>query len=292
MNKFIETQYQQAVATDIQIDLPAVSELLLAINDEISNAQPDISKISVLIAKDISLSKSVLWLINSPMYRLPRQITDIRLAVTLLGVDKIRTAVYMPALNSALAIKPGISELLWKISILKAICAAKFVEYIDIVEADDAYIAGLFSNSGQLVFAQQKDDYQRLLQQAVDTGKPVTELEQQHYVVNSSFLAFKLSELWKLPVPVMAAILLQDIEQYSVLEDERIRGLIAILIASNYCIVEMLQAEPLADLVFHENVAQFEYALEELALSKDYFEEIKVEIHDELLKTVDEVLGY
>jgi len=65
-----------------------------------------------------------------------------------------------------------------------------------------------------------------------------------------------------------------------------------VLIASDDCISELFVDEPLSHLLFPLGEARLGYALNELAVSQGYFNEIKIDIHDELLKYVDEVLGY
>ena len=121
--------------------------LMMAINRPV----PEFDEIAKIISLDVSLTYSLLKLVNSAYFALPNRVKDIKQAVTILGLKQLKQWIYL------LSFVPdgGMTEELVKTSFLRAtFCRdlAKTVNNLPI-SADEAYLMGMFSTLSVLLNA-------------------------------------------------------------------------------------------------------------------------------------------
>lgn len=76
-------------------DIPAYYHSYLQIINEIESPDPDIEKIKDVIEKDLSLSYKLLRLINNPVFRPRNEVSSIKQAIVLLGLNEIKKWIYV-----------------------------------------------------------------------------------------------------------------------------------------------------------------------------------------------------
>jgi len=108
---------------------------------EIQSPTVDMNGLTQIISRDPALSFQLLKLINSVAFKRSNTIESIHKAVTLLGLDKIKSWASLLAL-SKLDDKP---EALHRIALVRAIMCEKLSEYLDPEFKDQFYTVGLFS---------------------------------------------------------------------------------------------------------------------------------------------------
>jgi len=264
------------------LELPHYPKVVSALDREIQK-EADIETISKLISKDPAMSQMVLKIINSALFGMPSIISSIYHAVSLLGADKIKIFVLTPNLKDALLMQTDVSEFLWRRSIMSALSASKLTTIVDGIDQDDAYVAGMFQNSGSMILHKHYEDYEDVFTRACENSRPVYVEEFEHYGTSNIVIANSFSKKWTLPSVVSSTLLNQDETDYSEIENRDVRGLTAVLTLSNYLVNEVLEE--------HQEKYTWRYcgncaaALDELLVNEALFvelgEEIKVELNDE-----------
>lgn len=176
---------------------PAVAAKLLGL---LSSPSAEVNEIAELIASDPTLTGQVLRAVNSYQYALRSPVTDIRQAVALVGLNKIRqvatsaaTATYIKRLMTA--------ELLrcWHHSVATAVLAEEIAEACGRF-ANIAFVAGILHDLGRLgLLVAYPDEYSRLMREAEETSIDLLELENQKFGMDHAEIGRTLAQSWALP---------------------------------------------------------------------------------------------
>lgn len=117
---------------------------------EVNSDEPNIKKIEKIISRDVSLTYSLLKLVNSACFALKNRAKSVKQALVVLGIGQLKQWIYLLSFRQDNGEMP--SELI-KISFLRAnFCQelSKQVEGIDI-SISEAYLVGMFSTLGSLL---------------------------------------------------------------------------------------------------------------------------------------------
>jgi HD-like signal output (HDOD) protein len=187
------------------IVIPPRPAVVTAVMDEQRNPEPDTRRIANLIATDVGLSAAVLKTINSPMYGLRRQINAIDQAVALLGMRNVATLVTGLALRN---LGSGQNlERFWDSAARTALIAAHLAKVLGIGNRDDAYLYGLFHDSGIPLLLLRFPDYKDTLRRANDEQvRSFTEIEERAHGTNHAVVGSLLASNWHLPPDLRDAI--------------------------------------------------------------------------------------
>lgn len=82
-------------------DIPSYYHSYFQILKEIESPDPDIEQIKGIIERDISLSYKLLRLINNPVFRPRNEVSSIKQAIILLGLNEIKKWIYVLAIRGA-----------------------------------------------------------------------------------------------------------------------------------------------------------------------------------------------
>jgi EAL and modified HD-GYP domain-containing signal transduction protein len=110
----------------------------ISILDELEKYNPDFRKIEKTIKQDLSMSYSLLRLVNSAAYGY--DINSIRQGIVLLGVDKLKKWSLLYSFKNLSNNKP---DILLKTALIRAYFAESIAKYLAI--DDDLFILGMFS---------------------------------------------------------------------------------------------------------------------------------------------------
>ena len=109
----------------------------------ISKETPEFDEISDIISLDITLTFSLIKIVNSAYFALPNRVKDIKQALTILGLKQLRQWIYLLTFST----DGGMTDELIKVSFMRAaFCEimCKKVKNIPIT-SNEAYILGMFS---------------------------------------------------------------------------------------------------------------------------------------------------
>ena len=190
--------------------IPAKPEVLNNLHKLISTGTASPDNVAETASSDVGLSAAILKTINSPFYRMARQIADIQQAVVLLGVDTVTTLIAAYEIKRLMSQKACISlERFWD----EATDVAKTMAYIgreinQSVPAEDLYAVGLFHDCGIPALAMKFMNYKELLIESNENHDvSIIQLEEQHYNTNHAVVGYYISSSWDLPKEICDVIL-------------------------------------------------------------------------------------
>jgi putative nucleotidyltransferase with HDIG domain len=132
--------------------LPTLPTYVLDLNALLSNASVDLKKVGAVIRTDPSLSAQVLRLCNSALFGLRRRVISIEQAAVLLGTERLRTLVLACSVMQFAGKRLNGTQLaaFWQHSFLCALLSERIARQVDYFEKEQAYLAGLLHDIGQL----------------------------------------------------------------------------------------------------------------------------------------------
>lgn len=122
----------------------------------INSPSTRIAQVSAVLTKDPTLMKSILRRANAPVYGFRERISDVNLAIILLGFDVLKKTVASTIIHDTLRRVVSVFatyETFWEHSIHVAVLASTLANELQREDADDAFTAGLLHDIGHIVRA-------------------------------------------------------------------------------------------------------------------------------------------
>jgi len=167
----------------------------------------DVHEVESILESDPGLCASILKLVNSSAFGLPRNVTNLRQAITLLGARSLRLAVLSFGLVNRLTqgTPREVFDDFWRRALTTAVVAGKLIRRERAVNPEDAYCAGLLAEIGVLVFSQVDTRKYPGLYLKHRHGEDLLAAEEEHYGFDHATLGACLLERWGLPSPLPLA---------------------------------------------------------------------------------------
>ncbi len=188
--------------------VPALPEIYYKLERELNSEEISIHRIVNIISKDMALTAKILHLANSAYYGTFTQITSLHQAVTMLGINIIKSLVLyiniFNFVNKNPRIKDYIEEL-WTHSILVASLSKQIMEFFtkDRAKSEKAYIAGILHDIGKII------QLSILLRLGKENIYPIDESESKELLgATHCELGAYLLSLWGLPKEIVEGVLL------------------------------------------------------------------------------------
>jgi HD-like signal output (HDOD) protein len=220
----------------------------------------------------------------SSCYGLRNQITSITQALNLLGIRNIINII------NSISISNSLSENLlldltnyWDNSSDVAMASAVISRLTGISTPDEAYLVGLFHNSGIPLLMKKFDSYSTILQQAYQQSTiRITDVENSKLDCNHAVVGYFVGRAWKLPDYLNEAIAdhhkCREIFSENFTYDPRKKNLLAILkLAESICHTYSTLGRAKVDHEF-DNIKNS--LLVYVGLSEYDFEDLRAEIRD------------
>ncbi len=120
--------------------------LMIAVTKE----EPDLDEIESIISRDVSLTFSLLRLVNSAYFALRNRAKSVKQALVILGLGQLKQWIYLLSFKQDDGSMPD--ELI-KISFLRATFASELIAYATNmpISRSEAYLLGMFSTLGKLM---------------------------------------------------------------------------------------------------------------------------------------------
>ena len=197
-------EFVDAVRDDLRANkiylptLPALAlEALLVINDVDSSAA-DLEKV---ISRDAALTARLIRYANSPLYRGLNTITTIKPAITRIGFQRVKNAVYAVSMKEVF--RTSVKEIerrmdeLWAHSVKVGAQAAMLAKSQNGLDADVALVAGLVHDIGHIPLLIKACEYELLIKKPEVLDKILHKLHTQ--------LGGSILKLWKFDEQVIKA---------------------------------------------------------------------------------------
>ncbi|AJQ97739.1 HDOD domain-containing protein [Gynuella sunshinyii] len=190
------------------ISIPPQPQIMVDLQMEQLQPNPDIQHIAQLISQDVGLAGTMLKIVNSPLLGLSNSITSIQQAVILLGYNAVI------GLVNGISIKGELSDdeianlnRFWDSAMDIALVCTAVSKQINFRNIDDAYSIGLFHNAGIPLMAKRFKNYFDIMAESYRTpGKRLIDIENKHFQTNHAVIGYYVARSWHLPKIVSEAI--------------------------------------------------------------------------------------
>ncbi len=180
--------------------LPQSAIRLLELSQDPTNGP---AEFAVPIESDPGLTGQVLRFVNSSYFGFSREISSVKLAITLVGIRTIKNFALWSAVFSLMPNpKCGPFDLksLWQDSLRRALFARVMGKLLGLSEAEEPFSAALLQDMAVPVLAKEAPEaYITLLESRDDGRVRLSELEQKHYGWTHAEAAGILARQWNLP---------------------------------------------------------------------------------------------
>lgn len=189
--------------------LPTPPGVALQIIHAASRPDCQPSEIVSLLALDAALCAKVLKAVNSCLYGLARPIASLERAVTILGLNPLRSMVLglsLPAMRLG-RVDESMHEY-WVSSVTGAILARELAIHRRYANPEDDMVAGLLRDLGQMLLWQTYPDVSRSIAHrcAVALPKQVCHIEREAFGIDHADVTAELLLQWQLPEDVIEPI--------------------------------------------------------------------------------------
>jgi HD-like signal output (HDOD) protein len=190
------------------LGIPPCPTILIQLSAETRKQEPNLKVVEDLITKDIGLSATLFKTVNSPFYGLRNKVSNVRQAVSLLGLPMVSRTIAGLVLrrvfesNGQLDLKD-----FWDHSSKVATATAFIARHVHGIDRDAAYTFGLFQNCGIPILMQRYPEYKRTLDAMSGAADmKLTEFEDQVCGTDHATTGYLLTRSWHLPLPVCTGI--------------------------------------------------------------------------------------
>jgi len=188
--------------------LPLIASKLLVLT---AQEEATLTDIAGLIAQDMALSAKILRVANSSFYSFPQQIASINQAVSILGMNAVRSLVLsfsFLAMGNKKRQTLFDFERFWERSLVEAVGARLILDQVANSDPEEAFTCGLLQNIGQLIYAvtlpAQYDDVLQKARIINDAGNVTSvhdeeRLEQEALGISHAELGYEIAKSWGFP---------------------------------------------------------------------------------------------
>ena len=179
-------------------DIQAMPSVIVKVLNVMKKPTVSMKELGDIVMYDQSLTIKILALVNSAYYGFSQQISSISIALSLLGMVKVKNIIV------AVAMKPMMSNAgdkeLWKHSIRVAAGCEYLAKLTKVMDADEAFIAGFIHDIGKMVLhATNPKLYARVIN-AVTDGADILEAEKHYFESDHVKTGSLLAKRWQLPI--------------------------------------------------------------------------------------------
>ncbi len=233
--------------------LPMVAVRVLQLTESPS---VDVRALKQCIENDPALTCKILRVVNSSLFGLSREVSDLNQALALLGINPLKLLVLGFSLpdNLFANVHRDILRRYWHHSLIKAVASREISQTIWGLPGDEPFIAGLLQDLGMLVLLQELGEpYARFLDHAFARARDVAANERKSFGFDHLQLSSQLLERWSLPRNLVQAVEIgQDhnrLAELTIVEQTlpqilHLSELLANILAENRCdlLAELLDA--------------------------------------------------
>lgn len=205
-------------------EFPSLPHMYLKVMNALNSRNSSIEHIGHLISDDVAITAKVLQVVNSSFFGFEEKISDITHAVSVLGVDQVKSLVLtVQVFGSSDDGKQGIVDSLLRHSISVANAAKRIALYKtnDQKLAGEAYTAGLLHDLGKMILL--NSDIEKTIEAwttASEEGKSAWELEKRLIGASHAEVGAYILGRWGMPISIVEAAAFHHQPQNGMSESE------------------------------------------------------------------------
>ncbi len=185
---------------------PAVAMRVLELT---SHPKVDVRALKECLENDPALTMKILRVVNSALFGLSREVTDLNQALALLGTRPLKMLVLGFSLprNLFAALEADVLSRYWRHTLTKAVVGRELAQRFWQQPGDEAFIAGLLQEIGELVLVQDLGEpYVKFVHRVHQDGGELLEMELATLGFDHAVLSARLLDHWGLPEAIVHAV--------------------------------------------------------------------------------------
>lgn len=179
-------------------DIHAMPSVIVKALNIMKKPTASMKELGDIVMFDQSLTIKILALVNSAYYGFSQQISSINIALSLLGMVKVKNIIV------AVAMKPMMSNAgdkeLWKHSMRVAAGCEYLAKLTKIMDEDEAFIAGFVHDVGKIVLHMANEKLYTKVAKAIEDGADVLDAEKKYFDSDHVKTGSLLAKRWQLPI--------------------------------------------------------------------------------------------
>lgn len=179
-------------------DIHAMPSVIVKALNIMKKPTASMKELGDIVMFDQSLTIKILALVNSAYYGFSQQISSISIALSLLGMVKVKNIIV------AVAMKPMMSNQgdkeLWKHSMRVAAGCEYLANLTKIMDSDEAFIAGFVHDVGKMVLHMSNEKAYSKVLSAVQDGADILDAEKKYFDSDHVKTGSLLAKRWQLPI--------------------------------------------------------------------------------------------
>ena len=179
-------------------DIQAMPSVIVKALNVMKKSTASMKELGDIVMFDQSLTIKILALVNSAYYGFSQQISSINIALSLLGMVKVKNIIV------AVAMKPMMSNQgdkeLWKHSMRVAAGCEYLANLTKIMDSDEAFIAGFVHDVGKMVLQMTNEKLYTKVLNAVEMGTDILDAERKYFESDHVRTGSLLAKRWQLPI--------------------------------------------------------------------------------------------
>ena len=202
MNKELERTIM--MAGDLPT-IPVVATRVMQMMEDMKTTADDLAK---AVAADPAVAARVMKISNSAFYGCQRQIQTLSSAIVVLGLNTLKSLVVAASVKQVY--KPfGLTEqMLWEHSFGAALAARIIATKTKIVNAEEAFLAGLFHDIGKIIMnSMDREKFQNVMQRCYNDDIPFAEAEKAEFPFSHDEVGALVIKKWNFPEVLTLAVL-------------------------------------------------------------------------------------
>lgn len=192
----------QAIMKTFKV-LPTVPAAASRAIQLLNESDVDMGEVADILLSDQVMAARVIRIVNSPLYKLLQEIDSVRQALIYLGPQRvfeiILTSCFLELTDSQ-SRSPLNMQHCWEHAFGVGLVAKKLASYSDTIPQDQAYIAGILHDIGEVILSQQRrDEFTRVLVLARERGLDLHQAEMEVFGTSHAEVGGLLAEQWRFP---------------------------------------------------------------------------------------------
>lgn len=179
-------------------DIHAMPSVIVKALNIMKKPTASMKELGDIVMYDQSLTIKFLALVNSAYYGFSQQISSISIALSLLGMVKVKNIIV------AVAMKPMMSNQgdkeLWKHSMRVASACEYLASLTKIMDADEAFISGFIHDVGKMVLHMTNEKMYGKVLLMVEDGMDILAAEKRYFDSDHVRTGSLLAKRWQLPI--------------------------------------------------------------------------------------------
>lgn len=190
--------------------LPTTVAVALKFIELGKNPKAEPSDYATVIGADASLSSKLLALANSPWFGVRNKVTNVRLAVNLLGLGTVRTMAIsycMAGLHNELKLTADESRMFWEAGLCKGVAAKQYARRAAPDIIDEAFVGGMFQDFAvTIMYAAAKEEFRTIIGDAKRSVAEQLQAERDLFHLDHAEVGRILAQKLELPEVLVDAV--------------------------------------------------------------------------------------